>query len=167
MSRGLPCGSCGWIWARNHQAQGCIGCHEDPELTPPNRVSDALKEESAMAAVPVERRITVDFAQEIAPVVSSKCACCHRGREAAADLDLAGESDEGSGRAAGEDRSPLPHPAGYGSGGRPGERSGKVRPSRTGSNQSTGLASSGTEHVPAVGQGAPRTESPGRFRQGK
>ena len=41
--RGLALRSCGWIWARNHQAQGCIGCHEDPELTPPNRVPDALK----------------------------------------------------------------------------------------------------------------------------
>ena len=41
--RGLALRSCGWIWARNHQAQGCIGCHEDPELTPPNRVPDALE----------------------------------------------------------------------------------------------------------------------------
>ena len=32
--QGLALRSCGWIWARNHQAQGCIGCHEDPELTP-------------------------------------------------------------------------------------------------------------------------------------
>ena len=26
-----------WIWVRNHAAQGCVGCHEDPERTPPNR----------------------------------------------------------------------------------------------------------------------------------
>ena len=48
--RGLALRSCGWIWARNHQAQGCIGCHEDPELTPPNRVPDALKPAAEMAA---------------------------------------------------------------------------------------------------------------------
>ena len=28
--QGLAWRSCGWIWARSHQAQGCIGCHEDP-----------------------------------------------------------------------------------------------------------------------------------------
>ena len=99
--QGIAVRSCGWIWRRNHQAQGCIGCHEDPELTPPNRVSDALKEEPAMAAVPVDRRSAVDFAHEIAPIVSAKCASCHHGREAPADLDLAGVSDEGSSQTAG------------------------------------------------------------------
>lgn len=31
-----------WIWVRNHAAQGCVGCHEDPERTPPNRLMKAL-----------------------------------------------------------------------------------------------------------------------------
>jgi hypothetical protein len=33
----------GWIYARNKEARGCIGCHEDPELTPPNREPLAVR----------------------------------------------------------------------------------------------------------------------------
>jgi len=84
--RGLALRSCGWIWARNHQAQGCICCHEDPELTPPNRVPDALKGTAEMAAVPLGRRISVDFNAEIAPIIASKCAPCHRGGDQTPDL---------------------------------------------------------------------------------
>ncbi len=32
-----------WIYARNKEARGCIGCHEDPELTPANREPLALR----------------------------------------------------------------------------------------------------------------------------
>jgi Hydrazine synthase alpha subunit middle domain len=32
-----------WIWVRRGTSRGCIGCHENKELAPPNRVSDALK----------------------------------------------------------------------------------------------------------------------------
>ncbi len=39
---------CRWIWARNHEPRGCIGCHEDGELTPENWFVDALKEESVL-----------------------------------------------------------------------------------------------------------------------
>ncbi len=35
--------SCSWIWARNRESRGCIGCHEDGELTPENRMVDALR----------------------------------------------------------------------------------------------------------------------------
>lgn len=38
--------SCRWIWSRNHEPRGCIGCHEDGELTPENWFVDALKERS-------------------------------------------------------------------------------------------------------------------------
>ena len=34
---GMALRSCGWIWAKNHEPRGCIGCHEDNELTPENR----------------------------------------------------------------------------------------------------------------------------------
>ncbi|MBI5280555.1 MAG: hypothetical protein HY858_02650 [Candidatus Solibacter usitatus] len=34
--------SCGWIWVRNRENRGCIGCHEDPELTPENREAKAI-----------------------------------------------------------------------------------------------------------------------------
>lgn len=88
-SQGLALRSCGWIWARNHQAQGCIGCHEDPELTPTNRVPDALQHRAAAVAVPVERRITLDFAADVAPILASRCVSCHRAGQQAPDLEQA------------------------------------------------------------------------------
>ncbi len=94
--QGIAVRSCGWIWARNHQCQGCIGCHEDPELTPPNRVPLALNDAPDVAIVPIERRITVDFAEQIAPIVASKCVPCHRAGDRAAGLDLAGETAGGA-----------------------------------------------------------------------
>ena len=36
-------GSCSWIWVRPNERRGCIGCHEDPELVPDNRVPLAVK----------------------------------------------------------------------------------------------------------------------------
>ena len=40
--------NCRWIWSRNHEPRGCIGCHEDDELTPENWFVDALKEHSVL-----------------------------------------------------------------------------------------------------------------------
>ncbi len=102
--QGIALRSCGWIWARNHQSQGCIGCHEDPELTPPNRVPAALNDAPDAADVPIERRVAVDFARQIAPIVSSKCVPCHRAGDRAAGLDLAGETAEVGGAAGKFDR---------------------------------------------------------------
>lgn len=31
------------FWVRNKENRGCIGCHEDPELTPENRFAEALR----------------------------------------------------------------------------------------------------------------------------
>jgi hypothetical protein len=41
-SGGQALRSSAWLWVRNHAAQGCVGCHEDPERTPPNRLVKAL-----------------------------------------------------------------------------------------------------------------------------
>ncbi len=35
--------SCGWIWLRPNERRGCVGCHEDPEMVPGNRVSLSVK----------------------------------------------------------------------------------------------------------------------------
>ncbi|WP_165230025.1 hypothetical protein [Aquisphaera insulae] len=91
--RGLALRSCGWIWARSHQAQGCIGCHEDPERTPPNRVPDALKTDVAMAVVPDLAHPTPDFAKDIAPIIESKCLPCHQGGKQRPELPSAGARD--------------------------------------------------------------------------
>jgi len=34
---------CGWIWIRPNERRGCVGCHEDPEMVPDNRVPLAVK----------------------------------------------------------------------------------------------------------------------------
>ncbi len=75
--RGLALRSCGWIWTRNHESQGCIGCHEDPELTPANRVADAVAVDSVPLRPPVQQRQTVGFRRDVMPIIAKKCADCH------------------------------------------------------------------------------------------
>jgi len=41
-------GPSAWIWLRPHERRGCVGCHEDPELSPKN------KQPMAIANLPVE-----------------------------------------------------------------------------------------------------------------
>jgi hypothetical protein len=41
-ARGELLRSSSWIWARNKENRGCIGCHEDPELSPDNREAKAV-----------------------------------------------------------------------------------------------------------------------------
>jgi hypothetical protein len=45
-----------WLWVRNHAAQGCVGCHEDPELAPANRFVKALAAPAPVLNPPVEQR---------------------------------------------------------------------------------------------------------------
>jgi hypothetical protein len=44
-------GPCGWIWLRPNERRGCVGCHEDPELVPDNKVPFSVKK--APFSVPV------------------------------------------------------------------------------------------------------------------
>jgi len=36
-------GPCSWLWLRPNERRGCVGCHEDPELVPHNRIPLAVK----------------------------------------------------------------------------------------------------------------------------
>ncbi len=74
---GMALRSCGWIWARNHEPRGCIGCHEDGELTPENVLVKALMRPSIKLTLPAERRRTVDFRRDVMPIIAGKCAQCH------------------------------------------------------------------------------------------
>jgi hypothetical protein len=76
---GLALRTCSWIWAKNHEPRGCIGCHEDPELTPENRLIDAVKKPPIELTLPPERRRSVDFLRDVMPVLETKCALagCH------------------------------------------------------------------------------------------
>ena len=53
---GAPLRSSGWLWVRNHAAQGCVGCHEDPERAPPNRLMQALRAPAPVLDPPLESR---------------------------------------------------------------------------------------------------------------
>ena len=79
---GLALRTCDWIWVRNKEPRGCIGCHEDGELTPENRMVEAVTRPSIPLTLPPERRRTVDFDRDVAPILSASCADggCHADR---------------------------------------------------------------------------------------
>ncbi|MFV2066548.1 MAG: hypothetical protein ACC645_06170 [Pirellulales bacterium] len=74
---GLALRSCSWIWAKNHEPRGCIGCHEDGELTPENSFVNAMNENEASVGLPSAERRSVEFLRDIMPIVESKCVPCH------------------------------------------------------------------------------------------
>jgi Tol biopolymer transport system component len=75
---GMALRSTPWIWAKNKEQRGCIGCHEDGERTPENVMAKALTHPAAQLTLAPERRRTIDFEQDITPVLT-KCAVCHDG----------------------------------------------------------------------------------------
>ncbi len=77
-AQGMALRSCGWIWAKNHEPRGCIGCHEDGELTPENEFVRTFEQPTASLAPPVQKRRTVDFRRQVMPILIRKCVPCHR-----------------------------------------------------------------------------------------
>lgn len=74
---GMALRSCGWIWVKNNEPRGCIGCHEDQELTPENRLVKAVMRPSIPLTLPPERRRAVDFRRHVMPIIEAKCISCH------------------------------------------------------------------------------------------
>ncbi len=74
---GLALRTCGWIWAKHREPRGCIGCHEDPELTPANRFVQAVQKPGIELTMPAEQRRTVDFRRDVMPILEAKCTGCH------------------------------------------------------------------------------------------
>lgn len=85
----------GWMWVRRGSRRGCIGCHENKELSPVNRTTDALRKSAPVSLVtsPLERR-SVDFKHDILPIVERRCIRCHGTRSRDGGLFL-GESSSG------------------------------------------------------------------------
>ena len=83
---GLSLATCGWIWVKPREWRGCIGCHEDPELTPENRFVLAVRKPAVQLTLPAEKRRSVDFQRDILPIVAAKCAACHPGEKTKLDL---------------------------------------------------------------------------------
>lgn len=78
---GMALRSSAWIWVKNRESRGCIGCHEDRELTPENRLAQALTRPSIPLTLPPEKRRTVEYGRDVAPILAAKCAtqACHGG----------------------------------------------------------------------------------------
>ena len=81
-SDGMAVRSSAWFWTKNKENRGCIGCHEDGELTPENRFPLALGHSAAELTLPPERRRTVSFQKNVMPILVTKCSTsqCHGGR---------------------------------------------------------------------------------------
>jgi hydrazine synthase alpha subunit-like protein len=77
-AEGMALRTCSWIWAKNHEPRGCIGCHEDPELTPENFLVDAMKTDSIQLTLPSPRRRTVIYTKDVQSIVAQKCVSCHQ-----------------------------------------------------------------------------------------
>lgn len=82
--QGMAVATTGWIWVKPDESRGCIGCHEDPERIPENVYVQALKRPSTMLVLPPEKRRTISFAEDIAPLLQNHCATahCHTGGDA-------------------------------------------------------------------------------------
>jgi hypothetical protein len=87
---GMALRTCSWIWARNHEPRGCIGCHEDGELTPENNFKKAFERKSVSLRPP--KRRSVDFRRHLMPIINAKCVPCHGPRGAPPRLDGGGEA---------------------------------------------------------------------------
>jgi hypothetical protein len=84
-----------WGWVRAGSQRGCIGCHEDKELAPENRATQALlKMQPAFLIDPPEKRRTVDFRHNIMPIIEQRCASCHSGVNPKGGLNLSPEPTE-------------------------------------------------------------------------
>ena len=77
-SDGLALASCDWIWVKQREFRGCIGCHEDPELTPPNRFVEAARRPATELTPPPEERRTITFPEHVLPILDTKCRQCHQ-----------------------------------------------------------------------------------------
>lgn len=68
-----------WTWVMGNENRGCIGCHENRELSPPNKMVQAITRPADDLTAPAEQRTVVDFQYKIAPIVQKKCAVagCH------------------------------------------------------------------------------------------
>ena len=47
--------TCNWIWLRPNERRGCVGCHEDQELVPENRIALAVKKFSISVPLHVKK----------------------------------------------------------------------------------------------------------------
>jgi hypothetical protein len=104
---GIALRTSAWMWTKNKENRGCIGCHEDGELSPENVFPEALGKPAADLMLAPERRRTVDFERDIMPILQAKCVSCHRPQDTSIAVEgfpkayaelLFGVDDKGRGK---------------------------------------------------------------------
>jgi len=80
-ANGIALRTCAWIWVKNKAKRGCIGCHEDGELSPENVFSDAVGKPPHELNIPVAQRRDIRFDKDVQPILQAKCMTggCHAG----------------------------------------------------------------------------------------
>ncbi len=83
-----------WTWVMGNENRGCIGCHEDLEMAPPNKIVNAIMKPPVELTIPPEQRRTVDFRHQIDPMIKSKCAIadCHISGQAPPNFEVISNS---------------------------------------------------------------------------
>jgi len=68
-----------WTWVMPREWRGCIGCHEDREMTPPNRLFDAATRPATALEEPQPPAALLDYVHTVAPLLARRCATggCH------------------------------------------------------------------------------------------
>ncbi len=68
-----------WTWIMRRETRGCTGCHEDPELAPPNKLAGAVLKPGIRLTLQPGQRRTVDFKHDISPIIEKSCSSaeCH------------------------------------------------------------------------------------------
>ena len=67
-----------WIWQREWNRRSCIGCHEDKEMAPPNRVTQAMHSLLLPDLGEETARRSTDFVHDVMPIVRARCyGGCH------------------------------------------------------------------------------------------
>jgi len=79
--------SCGWIWVMSREPRGCIGCHEDGELTPENSFATSFQRPDRQVTQLTEPSRTVDFRHDVMPMIERRCVGCHSSQGAPPRLD--------------------------------------------------------------------------------
>ena len=68
-----------WTWVPPREWRGCVGCHEDREMAPPNQIVSAVVQKARKLTLPPRHRRTVDFVNQIKPILEANCSGmgCH------------------------------------------------------------------------------------------
>ncbi len=76
------------------ETQGCIGCHEPRESSPPVGSAMALTREPSDLYRPTWAEGNFDYVNAVQPVLDEHCVTCHSGIDPASGMDLTGDKTD-------------------------------------------------------------------------